>query len=104
MVLFCLLSKSQKVTKDHEQTWVANGLFLSFLGCPDGGKLYEVIVNQREDIAKTTDRSKSHLSREAIKQYAAEYADYQIAQDKLDDLHDEIISSGEMWESLANEG
>ena len=67
-------------------------------------RLDEEIANQLEDIAKTTDRSKSHLIREAIEQYVAEYADYQIALDRLNDLHDEIISSREMRELLANEG
>ena len=67
-------------------------------------RLDEEIANQLEDIAKTTDRSKSHLIREAIVQYVAEYADYQIALDRLNDLHDEIISSREMRELLANEG
>jgi RHH-type rel operon transcriptional repressor/antitoxin RelB len=67
-------------------------------------RLDEEIANQLEDIAKTTDRSKSHLIQEAIEQYVAEYADYQIALDRLNDLHDEIISSKEMRESLANEG
>ena len=67
-------------------------------------RLDEEIANQLEDIAKTTDRSKSHLIREAIEQYVAEYADYQIALDRLNDLHDEIISSKEMRELLANEG
>ena len=67
-------------------------------------RLDEEIANQLEDKAKTTDRSKSHLIREAIEQYVAEYADYQIALDRLNDLHDEIISSKEMRELLANEG
>ena len=66
-------------------------------------RLDEEIVNQLEDIAKIADCSKSHLIREAIEQYVAEYTDYQIALDRLNDVHDEIISSEKMRELLANE-
>ena len=67
-------------------------------------RLDEELVNHLEDIARTTDCSKSHLIREAVEQYVAEYADYQIALDRLNDIHDEIISSAQMRELLANEG
>jgi predicted DNA-binding protein len=56
-----------------------------------------------EDIAKIADCSKSHLIREAIEQYEGEYTDYQIALDRLNDVHDEIISSEKMRDLLASE-
>jgi predicted DNA-binding protein len=67
-------------------------------------RLDEELVNQLEDTARIADCSKSHLVREAVEQYVAEYADYHIALDRLDDVHDEIISSEQMRGPLANEG
>jgi RHH-type rel operon transcriptional repressor/antitoxin RelB len=66
-------------------------------------QLDEEIIKKLEDMAKTTQCSKSHLIREAIEHYVVEYADYQIALDRLNDPHDEIISSEHMRELLANE-
>lgn len=65
-------------------------------------RLDEELVNQLEDIAQITNCSKSHLIREAVEQYVAEY-DHQIALDRLNDVHDEIISSKQMKGLLANE-
>ena len=66
-------------------------------------RLDEEIVNQLEDIAKITDRSRSRLIREAIEQYVAEYTDYEIALERLHDVHDEVISTEQMRELLTNE-
>ena len=66
-------------------------------------RLDEELVNQLEDIARTAECSKSHLIGAAVEQYVAEY-DYQIALDRLNDVHDEIISSKQMRELLVNEG
>ena len=66
-------------------------------------RLDEKIANQLEDIAKITDCSRSRLIREAIEQYVAEYTDYEIALERLRDDQDEIISSEQMKELLANE-
>jgi predicted DNA-binding protein len=57
--------------------------------------------NRLEEIAKATDYSESQLIHEAIEQYISEYTDYQIAMDRLHDVHDEIISSKKMRELLA---
>ena len=66
-------------------------------------RLSEEIVNQLNDIANSIDRSKSFLIKKAIEQYLEEYADYQIALDRLNDKDDEIISSKEMRKLLASE-
>lgn len=65
--------------------------------------LDEETVEKLEDISKVTDRSKSHLIREAIQQYLAEYTDYQIALDRLHDSSDDVISSEEMRNLLADD-
>jgi RHH-type rel operon transcriptional repressor/antitoxin RelB len=65
-------------------------------------RLPEEIVTQLDDIANSIDRSKSFLIKKAIEQYLEEYADYQIALDRLNDKDDEIISSKEMRKLLAS--
>jgi len=65
-------------------------------------RLSEEIVTQLDDIANSIDRSKSFLIKKAIEQYLEEYADYQIALDRLNDKDDEIISSKEMRKLLAS--
>ena len=64
-------------------------------------RLPEDIHEQLEDIAEGTDRSKSYLIKKAIEQYLEEYADYQLALDRLNDKDDEIISSRELRKRLA---
>ncbi len=53
-----------------------------------------------ERLAKVIDRPKSYLIRKAIETYLAEYADYQIALDRLRDKDDEIISGAELRKRL----
>ena len=64
-------------------------------------RLPDDIHEQLEDIAEDTDRSKSYLIKKAIEQYLEEYADYQIALDRLNDKDDGIISSKELRKRLA---
>lgn len=47
------------------------------------------------DLMKLTDRPKAFLIRKAVETYIAEYADYQIALDRLRDKDDMILSSAE---------
>jgi len=64
-------------------------------------RLPDDVHAQLEDIAEDTDRSKSYLIKKAIEQYLEEYADYQLAIDRLNNKDDEIISSDEMRKRLA---
>ena len=64
-------------------------------------RLPDDIHEQLEDIAEDTDRSKSYLIKKAIEQYLEEYADYQLALDRLNDKDDKIISSKELRKRLA---
>jgi RHH-type rel operon transcriptional repressor/antitoxin RelB len=65
-------------------------------------RLPEDIVIQLDEVAENIDRSKSYLIKKAIEQYLEEYADYQIALDRLNDKDDKIISSKEMRKRLAS--
>ena len=51
-------------------------------------------------MAKSMERSKSFLIREAIATYLEEYSDYQIALDRLLNKDDEIIESSELRNRL----
>jgi len=63
-------------------------------------RLPEGIAEQLEEIAHSIERTKTYLIRKAIKQYLEEYADYQIALDRLNDANDEIISGKEVRKHL----
>ena len=49
-----------------------------------------------DTLAAATDRPKSYLLRKALEMYLAEYADYQLALDRLRDNDDEIITAKEL--------
>ncbi|MCK5292177.1 MAG: ribbon-helix-helix protein, CopG family [Thermoplasmata archaeon] len=66
-------------------------------------RLPEVVLEQLEEIATESDRTKSYLIRKAIERYLEEYADYRIALDRLHDKDDKIISSKELRKRLASE-
>ncbi len=59
-------------------------------------RLPDDLTENLETLAKSLDRSKSYLIRKALESYLAEYADYQIALDRLNDMDDNIISSDGM--------
>ena len=63
-------------------------------------RLPENIISQLEAVASITDRSKSYLIKKAIEQYLEEYADYQIALDRLHDKGDKIVTSKDMRKLL----
>ena len=60
------------------------------------------IHEQLEEIAEDTDRSKSYLIKKAIEHYLEEFADYQMALDRLNDKNDDIISSKELRKRLGS--
>jgi RHH-type rel operon transcriptional repressor/antitoxin RelB len=49
-----------------------------------------------EKLSKLTDRPKTYFVEKALESYLAEYADYQIALDRLKDKDDPIISSADL--------
>jgi RHH-type rel operon transcriptional repressor/antitoxin RelB len=53
-----------------------------------------------ETLAEGMKRTKSYLVKSAVEQYIAEYADYQIALDRLRDKDDAIIDAEEMRKRL----
>ena len=63
-------------------------------------RLPDKILNELEILTNAIDRSRTYIIRKAIETYLCEYADYQIALERLNDKDDEIISSEEMRERL----
>jgi len=51
-------------------------------------------------ITRVTERTKTYILKEALRNYLREYVDYQIALDRLNDVRDEIISTKEMRKLL----
>jgi len=51
-------------------------------------------------LAKLTDRPKTYFIEKALESYLAEYADYQVALDRLRDKDDPVISSSELKKRL----
>jgi predicted DNA-binding protein len=59
-------------------------------------RLPEDISQELDKVSREINRNKTFIIRSAIEKYLDEYADYQIALDRLRDKDDEIISADEM--------
>ena len=57
-----------------------------------------------EELARTTERSKTSLILKALEAYLADYAEYQIALDRLRDKDDPVISTAELRKRLGRQG
>ncbi|HVP45369.1 MAG TPA: ribbon-helix-helix domain-containing protein [Bryobacteraceae bacterium] len=64
-------------------------------------RLPENIAKDLDQVASATDRPRSYLVLKALESYLSEYADYQIALDRLRDKDDPIISSRELRRRIA---
>jgi RHH-type transcriptional regulator, rel operon repressor / antitoxin RelB len=53
-----------------------------------------------ERLADALDRPKTYVVQKALDSYLAEYADYQIALERLRDKNDEIVSAAELRKRL----
>jgi len=54
-----------------------------------------------DELAKATDRPKTYFIEKALESYLAEYADYQIALDRLRDKDDLIVSARDLRKRIA---
>jgi predicted DNA-binding protein len=59
-------------------------------------RLPEDISQELDKVSREINRNKTFIIRSAIERYLDEYADYQIALDRLRDKDDKIISADEM--------
>jgi RHH-type rel operon transcriptional repressor/antitoxin RelB len=58
------------------------------------------LADQLDSIAKETERPRSVIIQKALEYYVEDFADLQIALDRLRDKGDEVISAKEMRKSL----
>ena len=63
-------------------------------------RLPEETVRALEQVAQTVDRPKTYIIRKALESYLADYADYQIALDRLRDKGDKVMRSAELRKQL----
>ena len=63
-------------------------------------RLPKSLADQLDSIAKETERPRSFIIQKALESYIEDFADLQIALDRLHDKSDAIISGKEMKESL----
>jgi len=63
-------------------------------------RLPKNLADQLDSIAKETERPRSFIIQKALESYIEDYADLQIALDRLHDKGDELVSSKDMRKSL----
>jgi len=63
-------------------------------------RLPKELAEQLDDIAKETERPRSFIILKALESYMEDYADLQVALDRLHDKTDPIISGKELRKSL----
>ena len=63
-------------------------------------RLPDELVEQLENVARDTERSRSFIVQRAIEFYLEDYADLQVALDRLRDKSDRIVSGDELRKSL----
>jgi len=63
-------------------------------------RLPDVLARELDHIADETERSRSFHIQKALKSYIEDFADVQVALDRLRDQKDTVISSHELRKSL----
>jgi RHH-type rel operon transcriptional repressor/antitoxin RelB len=63
-------------------------------------RLPKALANQLDSIARETERPRSYIIQKALESYIEEYADLQVALDRLHDKTDPVISGKELRKSL----
>jgi len=63
-------------------------------------RLPEVLAEQLDSIAKETERPRSYIIQKALESYIENYADLQVALDRLHDKTDPVISGQDLRKSL----
>jgi RHH-type rel operon transcriptional repressor/antitoxin RelB len=63
-------------------------------------RLPKALADRLDSIAKETERPRSYIIQKALESYIEDYADLQVALDRLHDKTDPIISAKELRKSL----
>jgi predicted transcriptional regulator len=63
-------------------------------------RISEPLAKELDEVAKSTERSRSFHIQQALKSYLKEQADLQIALDRMQDSTDPVVSMEDMKKSL----
>jgi len=63
-------------------------------------RLPKALAHRLDSIAKETERPRSYIIQKALESYMEDYADLQVALDRLHDKTDQMISGKELRKSL----
>ena len=63
-------------------------------------RISEPLAKELDEVAKSTERSRSFHIQQALKSYLKEQADLQIALDRLQDSTDPVVSMDDMKKSV----
>jgi RHH-type rel operon transcriptional repressor/antitoxin RelB len=63
-------------------------------------RLPDDMADSLKSLSETIDRSKAYIIKKALQAYLEEYSDYLIAQERLNDKNDKVVSSEEMRELI----
>jgi RHH-type rel operon transcriptional repressor/antitoxin RelB len=63
-------------------------------------RLPDATAKALDELANATERSRTYLIRKALEAYLEDYADYQVALDRLRDKDDPVISASEIRKRL----
>ncbi|MDD2837218.1 MAG: ribbon-helix-helix protein, CopG family [Methanothrix sp.] len=59
-------------------------------------RLPDDMADSLKSLSETIDRSKAYIIKKALQAYLEDYSDYLIAQERLNDKNDRVVSSEEM--------
>ena len=63
-------------------------------------RLPKALTDQIDSIAKETERPRSYIIQKALESYIEDYADLQVALDRLHDKTDPVVSGKELRKAL----
>ncbi|MCX6672697.1 MAG: ribbon-helix-helix domain-containing protein [Methanothrix sp.] len=63
-------------------------------------RLPDDMADSLKSLSETIDRSKAYIIKKALQAYLEDYSDYLIAQERLNDKSDKVVSCDEMRELI----
>jgi RHH-type transcriptional regulator, rel operon repressor / antitoxin RelB len=70
------------------------------ISTPVSIRLPDDMADSLKSLSETIDRSKAYIIKKALQAYLEDYSDYLIAQERLNDKNDKVVSGDEMRELL----
>ena len=70
------------------------------MSTPISVRLPKELTEQLDNIARDTERSRAFIIQKALESYLEEYADLQVALDRLHDKTDSVVSGKELRKAL----